>query len=294
MSILVDRSTRLVVQGLTGSQGRFHGLRNRAYGTSVVAGVTPGKGGTEVDGIPVFDTVAEAVAETGADASVVFVPARAAAAAVVEAAAAGIALVVCITEGIPLHDEVATFQRLARDFPGSRMLGPNCPGVISPGRCNVGITPGEIALADGPVGVVSRSGTLTYQALAELTEQGIGQTTCVGIGGDPVPGTGFIDCLRLFEDDPETRVVILIGEIGGADEEEAADFIASEMTKPVVAYVAGVTAPPGRRMGHAGAIVSGSKGGARAKIEALVAAGASVVRDPTDLGRRTAEVLAGL
>ena len=294
MSILVDRTTRLVVQGLTGSQGRFHGLRNRAYGTSVVAGVTPGKGGTEVDGIPVFDTVAEAVAETGADTSVVFVPARAAAAAVVEAATAGIALVVCITEGIPLHDEVATFQRLARDFPGSRMLGPNCPGVISPGRSNVGIIPGEIALADGPVGVVSRSGTLTYQALAELTEQGIGQTTCVGIGGDPVPGTGFIDCLRLFEDDPETRVVILIGEIGGADEEQAADFITAEMTKPVVAYVAGVTAPPGRRMGHAGAIVSGSKGGARAKIEALEAAGASVVRDPTDLGRRTVEVLAGL
>ncbi len=294
MSILVDRTTRLVVQGLTGSQGRFHGLRNLAYGTSVVAGVTPGKGGAEVDGIPVFDTVAEAVTETGADASVVFVPARAAAAAVVEAAAAGIVLVVCITEGIPLHDEVATFQRLARDFPGSRMLGPNCPGVISPGRCNVGIIPGEIALADGPVGVVSRSGTLTYQALAELTEQGVGQTTCVGIGGDPVPGTGFIDCLRLFEDDPETRVVILIGEIGGADEEAAADFIAAEMTKPVVAYVAGLTAPPGRRMGHAGAIVSGSKGGAGAKIHALEAAGASVVRDPTDLGRRTVEVLAGL
>jgi len=294
VSILVDRETRVVVQGLTGSQGRFHGLRNRAYGTSVVAGVTPGKGGADVDGIPVFDTVAEAVAATGADAGLVFVPARAAAAAVVEAAAAGVALVVCITEGIPLHDEVATFQRLARDFPGTRMLGPNCPGVISPGRCNVGIIPGQIALAGGPVGIVSRSGTLTYQAVAELTEQGIGQTTCVGIGGDPVPGTGFIDCLRLFQADPETQVVVLIGEIGGADEEAAAEFIAAEMTKPVVAYVAGVTAPPGRRMGHAGAIVSGTTGGAAAKIEALEAAGAAVVRDPTDLGRRTAEVLAGL
>ncbi len=294
MSILVDQRTRLVVQGLTGSQGRFHGLRNRAYGTAVVAGVTPGKGGADVDGIPVFDTVAEAVAATGADTSVVFVPARAAAAAVVEAAAAGIALVVCITEGIPLHDEVVTFQRLARDFPGTRMLGPNCPGAISPGRGNVGIIPGEIALAGGPVGIVSRSGTLTYQAVAELTQQGIGQTTCVGIGGDAVPGMGFIDCLRLFEADPETEVVILIGEIGGADEEAAADFIADGMTKPVVAYVAGVTAPPGRRMGHAGAIVSGAGGGARSKIEALEAAGASVVRDPTDLGRRTAEVIAGL
>ncbi|MDP8936715.1 MAG: succinate--CoA ligase subunit alpha [Actinomycetota bacterium] len=293
MSILVDESTRVVVQGLTGSQGRFHGLRNRAYGTSVVAGVTPGKGGVDVDGIPVFDTVAEAVVETEADASVVFVPARAAAAAVVEAAAAGIALVVCITEGIPLHDEVATFQRLARDFPGTRLLGPNCPGVISPGRCNVGIIPGEIALAGGPVGIVSRSGTLTYQAVAELTAQGIGQTTCVGIGGDPVPGTGFIDCLRLFEADPETRVVILIGEIGGTDEEAAAEVVA-QMTTPVVAYVAGVTAPPGRRMGHAGAIVSGGRGGARPKIEALEAAGAAVVLDPTDVGRRAAEVVAGL
>ncbi len=293
MSILVDQTTRLAVQGLTGSQGRFHGLRNRAYGTSVVAGVTPGKGGADVDGIPVFDTVAEAVAETGADASVVFVPARAAATAVVEAAAAGIGLVVCITEGIPLHDEVATFQRLARDFPEARLLGPNCPGVISPGRCNVGIIPGEIALAGGPVGIVSRSGTLTYQAVAELTAQGIGQTTCVGIGGDPVPGTGFIDCLRLFEADPETRVVILIGEIGGTDEEAAAEFVA-QMATPVVAYVAGVTAPPGRRMGHAGAIVSGGRGGARPKIEALEAAGAAVVLDPTDVGRRAAEVVAGL
>ncbi len=294
MSILVDRSTRVVVQGLTGSQGRFHGLRNRAYGTAVVAGVTPGKGGSDVDGIPVFDTVAEAVAATGADASLIFVPARAAAAAVVEAADAGVALVVCITEGIPLHDEARTFAHLARNRPGTRLLGPNCPGVISPGLANLGITPGEIALPGGPVGVVSRSGTLTYQALQELTVKGIGQTTCVGIGGDPVPGTGFIDCLRLFQADPDTRAVILIGEIGGADEEAAAAFIAAEMDKPVVAYVAGVTAPPGRRMGHAGAIVSGGKGGAAEKIEALEAAGAAVVRTPTDLGARMAEVLGRL
>ncbi|HEX3623680.1 MAG TPA: succinate--CoA ligase subunit alpha [Acidimicrobiales bacterium] len=294
MTILVDRSTRVVVQGLTGSQGRFHGLRNRAYGTAVVAGVTPGKGGTDVDGIPVFDTVAEAVTATGADASLIFVPARAAAAAVVEAADAGIALVVCITEGIPLHDEARAFAHLRRNRPGTRLLGPNCPGVISPGLANLGITPGEIALPGGPVGVVSRSGTLTYQALQELTGKGIGQTTCVGIGGDPVPGTGFIDCLRLFQADPDTRAVILIGEIGGADEEAAAACIAEEMDKPVVAYVAGVTAPPGRRMGHAGAIVSGGKGGAAEKIEALEAAGATVVVTPTDLGARMAEILAGL
>jgi succinyl-CoA synthetase alpha subunit len=294
VSILVDTSTRVLVQGLTGSQGRFHGLRNRAYGTAVVAGVTPGKGGSDVEGIPVFDTVAEAVTATGADASLIFVPARAAAAAVVEAADAGVALVVCITEGIPLHDEARTFAHLRRHRPGTRLLGPNCPGVISPGLANLGITPGEIALPGGPVGIVSRSGTLTYQALQELTAKGIGQTTCVGIGGDPVPGTGFIDCLRLFQADPETRAVILIGEIGGADEEAAAAFIAEEMDKPVVAYVAGVTAPPGRRMGHAGAIVSGGKGGAAEKIAALEAAGAAVVLTPTDLGARMAEVLAAL
>jgi len=291
VSIFVDRSTRVVVQGLTGSQGRFHGLRNRAYGTQVVAGVTPGKGGQDVDGIPVFDTVAEAVAETAADTSLILVPARMAAGAVVEAAEAGIGLVVCITEGIPVHDELRTVDRLAAEFPGTRLLGPNCPGVISPGRCNVGIIPGEIALEGGPVGVVSRSGTLTYQALQELTRQGIGQTTCVGIGGDPVPGTRFVDCLRAFQDDPETRAVILIGEIGGDDEERAARFIADEMSTPVVAYVAGMTAPPGRRMGHAGAIISGSSGTAAGKVEALQAAGASVVANPTELGSRMAEVL---
>jgi succinyl-CoA synthetase alpha subunit len=291
VSIFADERTKVVVQGLTGSQGRFHGLRNRAYGTQVLAGVTPGKGGTDVDGIPVFDTVAEAVAATGAGASLVFVPARGAAGAVVEAAAAGIGLVVCITEGIPVHDAARLVRRLAADHPGTRLVGPNCPGVISPGRCNIGITPGEIALGGGPVGVVSRSGTLTYQALQELTRQGIGQTTCVGIGGDPFPGTTFLDCLRAFEADPETRAVILIGEIGGTDEEAAAEFLAGGMSKPVVAYVAGRTAPPGRRMGHAGAIISGRAGGAAGKIAALRAAGAHVVDNPTELGARMAELV---
>jgi succinyl-CoA synthetase alpha subunit len=291
MSVFVDEHSRVAVQGLTGSQGRFHGLRNRAYGTQIVAGVTPGKGGSDVEGIPVFDDVAEAVAATGADVTLVFVPARAAAGAVMQAAEAGIGLVVCITEGIPVHDELRMVDRLTAEFPGTRLIGPNCPGIISPGRCNVGITPGEIALPGGPVGVVSRSGTLTYQALQELTRQGIGQSTCVGIGGDPVPGTRFVDVLAAFEADPETRAVIMIGEIGGDDEERAAAFIAERMTKPVVAYVAGMTAPPGRRMGHAGAIVSGSSGGAAAKVEALQKAGASTVANPTELGTRMAEVL---
>jgi succinyl-CoA synthetase alpha subunit len=291
MSIFVDESTRVIVQGLTGSQGRFHGLRNKAYGTQVVAGVTPGKGGMDVEGVPVFDTVAEAAKETGADASVVFVPAPMAAGAVAEAAEAGIRIVVCITEGIPVHDELRLVDRLSHEFPATRLVGPNCPGVISPGRTNIGITPGEIARPGGPVGVVSRSGTLTYQALQELTRQGIGQTTCVGIGGDPMPGTRFVDCLQAFQDDPETEAVILIGEIGGDEEERAARFIADAMTKPVVAYVAGLTAPPGRRMGHAGAIVSGGTGGAAAKVAALRDAGAEVVANPTELGTRMAEVL---
>ena len=284
MSILVDDGTRVVVQGLTGSQGRFHGLRNRAYGTAVVAGVTPGKGGTEVDGIPVYDRVADAVAETDANTSLVFVPPTSAPSAVVEAAEAGIELVVCITEGIPAHDQARFFNYLRDRHPGTRLLGPNCPGVISPGRANVGITPGDIALPGGPAGLVSRSGTLTYQALQELTQKGIGQTTCVGIGGDPVPGTTFVDCLSRFESDPETSAVMLIGEIGGAGEEEAAAFVAEHMTKPVVGYVAGVTAPAGRKMGHAGAIVSGSKGTAAAKIAALEEAGARVARNPTEAG----------
>ena len=291
MSIFVDEKTRVVVQGLTGSQGRFHGLRNRDYGTQVVAGVTPGKGGTDVDGTPVFDSCAEAVAATGADASFVVVPPKGAPEAIIDAAAAGISFIVCITEGIPAQDEALFYNRLRRDFPDTRLLGPNCPGVISPGKCNIGITSGDIALAGGPVGIVSRSGTLTYQALHELSQQGVGQTTCVGIGGDPVPGTNFIDCLAAFEADPDTLAVMMIGEIGGAEEERAAQFIAEHLSKPVVAYVAGVTAPAGRKMGHAGAIISGSQGTAQAKMEALAAAGVVVANNPTEAGERMVEIV---
>jgi succinyl-CoA synthetase alpha subunit len=294
MSIFVDERTKVVVQGLTGGQGRFHGLRNRDYGTQVVGGVTPGKGGTDVDGVPVYDTVADAVAATGADASFVVVPPKFAGDAIVEAAAAGIRFIVCITEGIPAQDEALFYNRLRRDHPATRLLGPNCPGIISPGKCNIGITSGAIAMPGGPVGIVSRSGTLTYQALHELSQQGVGQTTCVGIGGDPVPGTNFIDCLAAFEQDPDTRAVMMIGEIGGSAEEEAAQFINDNMTKPVVAYVAGVTAPPGRKMGHAGAIISGSKGTAQAKMEALAAAGASVAQNPTEAGEMMVEVVSKL
>jgi succinyl-CoA synthetase alpha subunit len=290
VSIYVDEHTKVIVQGLTGGQGRFHGLRNRAYGTQVVGGVRAGKGGQDVDGIPVFDTVVEARAATGADASFVSVPPAAAPAAIVEAAQAGIGFVVCITEGIPAQDEARVFSVLRQQYPGTRLLGPNCPGIISPGKTNIGITAGEIALPGGPVGIVSRSGTLTYQALYELKQKGVGVTTCVGIGGDPVPGTTFIDCLAAFEADPETGVVMLIGEIGGSEEEKAADFIAREMTKPVVAYIAGVTAPAGRKMGHAGAIVSGTSGTARAKMDALASAGAHVANNPTEAG----ELAAGL
>ena len=284
MSIFVDEHTKVVVLGLTGSQGRFHGLRNRAYGTKVVAGVTPGKGGQDVEGIPVYDTVAEAVERHGADAAFVVVPPRGAAEAIVTCAAAGIGFVVCITEHIPAKDEALVAARLGRDFPQTRLLGPNCPGVISPGKCNIGITSGDIALPGGPVGIVSRSGTLTYQALHELSQQGVGQTTCVGIGGDPVPGTTFVDVLQAFQDDPDTRAIMMIGEIGGDGEERAAEYIRNEMTVPVVAYVAGLTAPEGRKMGHAGAIVSGSKGTAKAKIEALRAAGVIVAKNPTEAG----------
>src|SRR5436853_1140404 len=251
MSIFVDEKTKVVVQGLTGGQGRFHGLRNRDYGTKVVAGVTPGKGGTDVDGIPVYDTVSEAVEKTGANASFVVVPPKAAPDAVRQAAAAGIPLIVSITEGIPAQDEVLLFNQLKRNHPDTQLIGPNCPGVISPGKCNIGITAGEIAKPGGPVGIVSRSGTLTYQALYELTQAGIGQTTCVGIGGDPVPGTSFIDCLSRFEADPDTRAVIMIGEIGGSEEEKAADYIKAEMSKPVVAYIAGVTVAPAPTEAHA-------------------------------------------
>ncbi|MGC8497990.1 MAG: succinate--CoA ligase subunit alpha [Acidimicrobiales bacterium] len=294
MSIFVDENTTVIVQGLTGSQGRFHGLRNRDYGTKVVAGVTPGKGGTDVDGIPVYNTVAEAVAATGATASFVVVPPPFASGAIIEAAQAGITFIVCITEGIPAHDEARTYNRLVEEFPGVRLLGPNCPGVISPGKCNIGITAGEIALAGGPVGIVSRSGTLTYQALYELSQQGVGQTTCVGIGGDPVPGTNFIDCLSAFEEDPDTKAVMMIGEIGGSEEERAAEWIAAHMTKPVVAYIAGVTAPAGRKMGHAGAIISGSKGTAQAKMAALAAAGVHVCQNPTEAGEKMVELVRAL
>ena len=294
MAIFVDENTKVVYQGLTGSQGRFCGLRNRDYGTQVVAGVNPKKAGTDVDGIPVYATVAEAKAATGATVSCVFIPAPGVKAAVLEAAEAGMELVVVITEGVPAQDEAYFFNKVKRDFPGTRILGPNCPGIISPGKANIGITAGEIALAGGPVGIVSRSGTLTYQALYELKLQGIGVTTCVGIGGDPVPGTSFIDCLEAFEADPDTKAVMLIGEIGGSAEEEAAEFIKTKMTKPVSAYIAGVTAPPGKKMGHAGAIVSGGKGTADAKREALEAAGAKVGNNPTEAGELMVEIVKSL
>jgi succinyl-CoA synthetase alpha subunit len=294
MSILVNKDTKVLVQGLTGSQGRFYGLRNKAYGTQVVAGVRAGKGGTDVEGIPVFDTVNEAVAATGATASMLIVPAPGAADAVIEAAEGGLELIVVLTEGIPMHDEARFFNRLRRDFPQSRILGPNCPGILTAGECNIGFIPAEVARAGGPVGIVSRSGTLTYQALNELNEKGLGVTTCVGIGGDPVPGTSFIDCLSLFEADPDTKAVIMFGEIGGSAEEEAAEFIKTKMSKPVVSYVAGVTAPPGKKMGHAGAIISGSKGTAQAKMATLEAAGVHVATNPTAAGELMAKVVAGL
>jgi succinyl-CoA synthetase alpha subunit len=295
MAIFVNQSTKVIVQGLTGGQGKYHGLRNKAYGTQVVGGVTPGKGGTDVEGIPVFNSVAEAVAATGADASFIAVPPKAASAAILEAAAAGIAFIVCITEGIPAQDEAKVFNTLLRDYPKTRLLGPNCPGIISPGKCNIGITAGEIAelpkAGKKNVGIVSRSGTLTYQALYELKQRGIGVSTCVGIGGDPVPGTNFIDCLREFQNDPETDAIIMIGEIGGSAEEEAAEFIKANVTKPMSAYIAGVTAPAGKKMGHAGAIVSGGKGTAQGKMDALRAAGVKVGLNPTEAGDLMAEII---
>jgi succinyl-CoA synthetase alpha subunit len=280
MAILVDEGTKVVVAGITGSEGTFHSLRNRSYGTDVVAGVTPGKGGQDVEGIPVFDTVEDAVGATGANASLIFVPARFAAEAIYEAADAGIGLVVCITEGIPVRDmaQVGAYLRGTETV----LVGPNCPGLISPGRANVGIIPGEIC-APGRVGLVSRSGTLTYQIVHELTQRGIGQSTCVGMGGDPVHGIGFVGSLERFEADGETDLVVMIGEIGGDDEERAAAFIAERMTKPVVSYIAGFTAPPGKRMGHAGAIITGSSGTAAAKAEALEAVGVGVGRTPTEV-----------
>ncbi len=294
MSIFVDESTKVVVHGLTGGQARFHGLRNRDYGTKVVAGVNPAKGGQDVEGIPIFSTAAEAREATGANASFVAVPAKVAPSSILEAAKAGMETIVCITEWIPAQDEARVYSELHHLYPSSRLIGPNCPGIISPGKCNIGITAGEIALPGGPVGIVSRSGTLTYQALYELKQMGIGVTTCVGIGGDPVPGTTFVDCLSAFQADQDTKAIMLIGEIGGTEEEKAADFIAANVTKPVVCYIAGVTAPPGRRMGHAGAIISGSTGTAQAKMDALAAAGVRVALNPTEAGEVMAEAVRSL
>jgi succinyl-CoA synthetase alpha subunit len=289
MSILVDNDTRLVVQGLTGREGSFHAGRNKEYGTKLVAGVTPGKGGTDVDGTPVFNTVREAVSETDANTAMVFVPPRFAADAVLESYDAGIEVIIAITEGIPALDMARANSYLRSSKNGVTLIGPNCPGVISPGKANVGIIPGEIC-SPGPVGLVSRSGTLTYQIVHELTQMGIGQSTCVGIGGDPVPGSNFIDVLAKFEEDDETETVVLVGEIGGDAEERAAQFVKDNMSKPVVAYIAGFTAPPGKRMGHAGAIVSGSKGTAQAKADALEAAGIRVGRNPTEVAELVGEI----
>ena len=298
MAIFVDETTKVVYQGLTGSQGRFYGLLNREYGTQVVAGTNPKKAGSDVEGIPVFATVADTVAETGANASCIFIPAPGVKSAVLEAAQGGVEFIVAITEGVPAQDEAWFYNELRHDFPQVRLLGPNCPGIISPGKTNIGITAGHIAKepqADRPaVGIVSRSGTLTYQALYELKLNDIGVSTCVGIGGDPVPGTSFIDCLEAFEADPDAHAVMMIGEIGGSAEEEAAEFIATKLSKPVVTYVAGVTAPPGKKMGHAGAIVSGGKGTAQAKMDALRDAGAKVGLNPTEAGTLMVEVVRGL
>jgi succinyl-CoA synthetase alpha subunit len=287
VAIVVDRDTKLVVQGLTGREGRFHGLRNRSYGTQVVAGVTPGKGGQDVEGVPVFDTVAEAVSETGANTTMVFVPARFAADAIYEAVDAGIGTVICIAEGLPAHDMLRVYNYIRPR--GITMLGPNCPGALSPSKANVGIIPAEI-FREGPVGLVSRSGTLTYQIGHDLTQRGLGNSTIVGIGGDPVVGSSFIDVLERFEADDETELIVLVGEIGGDEEEKAAAFIETSVTKPVIAYIAGFTAPPGKTMGHAGAIISGSSGTAQAKKEALEARGVRVGTTPTEVAELAVEV----
>jgi succinyl-CoA synthetase alpha subunit len=289
VSVLVDRDTRLVVTGLTGREGTFHALNNRTYGTQVVAGVTPGKGGQDVEGIPVFNTVHDAVEEAGANTAMIFVPPRFAADSILEAADAGVSLIVAITEGIPAHDELRVCTQLKRN-PNVRLVGPNCPGILSPGKANVGIIPAAF-FKQGNVGVVSRSGTLTYQIGNELAQRGFGNSTIVGIGGDPVPGSSFIDVISLFQDDPETELIVMSGEIGGSAEEEAADYIAAHVTKPVVGYIAGFTAPPGKTMGHAGAIVSGSQGTAAAKAEALESKGVRVGRTPTETAAIAAELL---
>ena len=289
MSILINENTKVVVQGLTGREGQFHALRNRDYGTKIVAGTRPGKGGENIETIPIFNTVEEAIEGTGANVAMTFVPPAFAKEAVLEAAYAGCELVVCITEGIPAKDE-AEMYNIIKNKTDSKLLGPNCPGLISPGKSNVGIMPHEIT-KEGNVGVVSRSGTLTYQAVHDLTQLDIGQSTCIGIGGDPVPGMSFIDVLSEFEKDSETSAIVMIGEIGGSAEEEAAEYIKSSITKPVVSYIAGVTAPPGKKMGHAGAIVSGNKGTAKAKMEALNEAGAIVVSNPTKIGKAIEELI---
>jgi succinyl-CoA synthetase alpha subunit len=291
MAVLVDSATRLCVSGITGREGTFHSLNNKRYGTQVVSGVTPGKGGQEVEGIPVFDTFHAAVAETGANTAMVFVPPRFAADSILEAEDAGIALVITITEGIPAHDELRVYNHL-RAGGRTRLIGPNCPGILSPGKANVGIIPASF-FKEGNVGVVSRSGTLTYQIGNELAQQGFGNSSIVGIGGDPVPGSSFIDIIELFQDDPETELIVMCGEIGGDAEERAAEFIAEHVTKPVVAYIAGFTAPPGKTMGHAGAIVSGSAGTAAAKAEALEARGVRVGRTPTEVSQIAVETLRG-
>ncbi|MEA2287221.1 MAG: succinyl-CoA synthetase alpha subunit [Solirubrobacteraceae bacterium] len=291
MSILIDKDTRLCVSGITGREGTFHALNNKRYGTNVVSGVTPGKGGQSVDGVPVFNTFHDAVDETGANTAMVFVPPRFAADSVVEAADAGIETIIAITEGIPAHDELRVYTHLKRT-PNVRLIGPNCPGVLSPGKANVGIIPADF-FKEGNVGVVSRSGTLTYQIGNELAQQGFGNSSIVGIGGDPVPGSSFIDIIALFEADPETELIVMSGEIGGSAEEEAAEYIAENVTKPVVGYIAGFTAPPGKTMGHAGAIVSGTSGTAQAKADALEAKGVRVGRTPTEVSGIAVEILRG-